>query len=124
MTLAVLVVVLALVAFAGRARQLFLVSVRDGRVLLVQGRIPPPLLDEFADIARDARLRLASVRAVREAERVRLVVRGTDDRVAQRFRNAFGIHPLAHLRAAAPPEDRNLGQLLGWTWLAWMLLGR
>ena len=124
MTVPALVMLAVLIALASRARQLFLVSVRDGRVLLVQGRIPPALLDAFADIARDARMRLGSIRAVRDAERVRLVVRGTDDRVAQRFRNAFGVHPLAHLRAAPPPDDRNLGQLLGWTWLAWVLLGR
>jgi hypothetical protein len=41
----------------------------------------------------------------------------------QRLRNVFGIHPVQKLRAAPPIRAKNLGQVLGIAWLAWMFLG-
>jgi hypothetical protein len=107
-----------------RLNELFLLSIRNGRTLIVRGRIPPSLLDAFADIGRAARIERATVQAIRGLSHARLVIRGVDDGTAQRFRNVFGIHPIRELRRAPRPSDRNLGQLIGWAWLAWLLLRR
>ena len=115
-------IVVAIVGY--RFNELFALSIRHGQLLLVRGRVPPGLLDAFADIARTSRIERATVRAVRGMQHARLVIRGVDDGTAQRFRNVFGIHPVHELRAAPPVADRNFGQLLGWTWLAWLLLRR
>jgi hypothetical protein len=110
--------------FAPRINELFLVSVREGRVLVVRGRVPPSLLDAVSDVARDARVERATLRAVRGSTHARLLVSGVDDGVAQRFRNVFGIHPIHELRQVPRSADRNAGQWLGWAWLAWLLLRR
>jgi hypothetical protein len=75
-----------------RDDEVFRVGIRAGRARVLRGRVPAALLEAFADIARDARVRRADVRAVRTGSGPRLVVTGVDDRVAQRFRNAFGLH--------------------------------
>jgi hypothetical protein len=90
----------------------------------VRGRIPPALLGAFADIVRGAGIARATLRAVRGPSHARLVVRGVDETTTQRLRNAFGIHPIHELRAAPDPTRRNLGQWLGWSWLAWLLMRR
>ena len=108
-----------------RANEVFFVSVRDGRALLVRGRCPTPLLQEFRDVVERAGVPRASIKGVREGGQPRLRVSGADEFTAQRLRNVFGSSrwgKLNHLRAAAPSRaDRNLGQLLGFAWLAWLL---
>lgn len=104
-----------------RANEIFCVSVRGGRVLLVRGRIPASLLEDFADVSARARLERATLRAVVQRGAPRLLVRGAPDHVAQRLRNTFGIRSLAVLRGAPPARGRNLGQILGVGWLAWCL---
>ena len=125
--LLVLVVVLIFVVgswLSLRANELFFISIRDGRMLVVRGRVPAALLDAFSDVVTDARVTNASVRAMRDGRHARLVLGGVDDGTAQRLRNVFGIHPMHELRSAPPASDRNLGQALGWAWLAWLLLRR
>ena len=120
----ILLVVLVIFVFGvviSRANELFYLSVRDGDVLLVRGRIPVRLRQDLVDVLQRAGVRDASVRAVRSSGHSRLVVSGVDEGVAQRLRNAFGVHPVQKLRAAPVATDRNLGQLLGIVWLAWML---
>lgn len=109
-----------------RTREIFCISVRDGRVLVVRGRITGSLLDGIADVVRRASVKRGSVRAVRGEHHARLVVRGTDEGTAQRLRNVFGHHPVQKLRSAPVASRRNLGQILGVAWLAWLLveLGR
>lgn len=124
------VVVVVLIALAvgawllWRANELFYLSVRDGRVLLVRGRIPPSLLHGIEDVVRRSAIRRASIRAVAGQHHARLVASGVDDGTAQRLRNVFGTHPVQKLRGAKLPEARNLGQLLGIAWLAWLFVGR
>lgn len=118
------VVIAALVVF-GRANEVFAVSVRNGRVLLVRGAIPPAVLDAFADVVQRARVRSAMIRAVRTETHARLVVSGADEAVTQRLRNVFGTHHWSTLRSQAPrPSARNVGQVLGVAWLAWMFARR
>ena len=124
MLLAVVVLLgLGLLLWASRARELFCLSVRAGRVLVVRGRIPPAVLAAIRDVvAAPPAVEDATLRAVLEENGARLVVTGTiDEGRAQRLRNVFGIFPVAKLRAAPPTNDRTLGQFLGIAWLAWLL---
>jgi hypothetical protein len=116
----VLVLLAAAVGLLTRANELFFVSVRGGDVLLVRGRLPPPLLDEIGDVIGRAGVARGSVRAVVERGAPRIVARGLEEGVAQRLRNVLGLYSLRQIRHA-PRAPRNLGQALGITWLAWLL---
>ncbi|MGE0786644.1 MAG: DUF3634 family protein [Sandaracinaceae bacterium] len=123
-TLLVLAAITVVVLFfLYRANEIFCVSVRDGRVLVVRGAVPPPLLNGMADIVRRDRVVRGTIRAVKSEGHARLVTRGLGEGTTQRLRNAFGTHPIHKLRAASAPKVKNLGQMLGIAWLAWALLG-
>ena len=123
--MAVAVLILLVVVFfwwMSRGAELFCLSVRDGRVLLVRGRVPPALLGELRDVVARPPVRSATLRAVREERGARLIVSGDiDDGRAQRLRNVFGLYPIAKLRTAPRSSDRTFGQVLGIAWLAWLL---
>ncbi|MBX5480871.1 MAG: DUF3634 family protein [Myxococcaceae bacterium] len=105
-----------------RAGELFFVSICDGRVLVVRGRIPQGLLNDFADVVRKPPVRRGSIRAVKTIQGGQLIARGVDEFREQRLRNIFRLYPLSNLRAQPPgPDRRTLGQLLGIAWLAWLL---
>ncbi len=104
-----------------RGGEIFALSVRDGRLLQVRGRIPAALFHDLQDVVKRARVRRASIRAVRAEGGARLVARGVDERVAQRLRNTLGVHPIAQLSRAPAMKGRNLGHLLGFAWLVWLL---
>lgn len=106
-----------------RSNELFCISVRAGRLLVVRGAVPGPLLHDIADVVRRDRVENASIRGVRADGHARIVASGVADTTAQRLRNVFGSHPIQKLRAAPTPRARNLGQVLGISWLAWLLLG-
>lgn len=105
-----------------RLGELFCISVRDGRCLVVRGRIGGNLLEGIADVVARAKVQRGTVRAVKGEHNARLVVRGIDEGTAQRLRNVFGTHPVQKLRQAPLVKNRNLGQLLGFAWLAWLLV--
>lgn len=121
--LGVLALALGFVLIGRRANQVFLLSVRAGRGLLVQGRMPARLQAELLEVLRRAGVDDATVRAVREGGRARLLASGAgiDEQVLQRLRNVFGTRTWRDLRLSPPPAHRNLGQRLGWRWLAWRL---
>jgi len=124
MTLLIVAVAITIALFwAARARELFCLSVRDGRVLVVRGRIPPGLLIAVREaLGHPTPVARGSVRAVRGEDGARLICAGDiDDGRAQRLRNCFAIYPVSQLRAAPPIEDATVGQLLGIAWLAWLL---
>ena len=117
-------IVLAVVWWAWRSRDIFCISVRRGRLLLVRGNLPQGLLNDFAEVVRDAGLQQATIRAVAQSDSARLIVQGpVGDGPAQRLRNVFGLCPVAKIRASRVRRQRNLGQLLGIVWLAWLLTG-
>lgn len=119
-----LLAVLAVVAlwWLTRTRELFHVSVRDGRVLVVRGRVPGSMLHEIAEAMRRPRVRRGSIRALRTESGARLVFRGDiDEGRQQRMRNVFALYPAAQLRHAPAIERPTLGQLAGIAWLAWLL---
>jgi hypothetical protein len=114
----------ALVAYfvITRSRELFVLSVRDGQVLPMRGRVPPGFLADVRSIVARPPVRGATIRAVKGEHHARLKVSGdVDEGRAQRLRNAFGLRPMAQLRAAPIVGKPTLGQVLGIAWLAWLL---
>ena len=119
----VLGIVAVVVFFAWRSAEIFCVSVRNGRVLVIRGRVPPALLRAIREIVgSQPAVTHGTIRAVRADHGARLTAGGAiDDSRLQRLRNAFGLFPTSKLRAAAPVARPTLGQVLGIAWLAWML---
>ena len=115
-------VVVLVVFFAMRPGEIFCVSVRDGRALVIRGRVPPALRAIREIVASQPAIARATIKAVRGEHGARLTARGAiDEGRIQRLRNAFGLFPTAKLRTAAPIARPSLGQVLGIAWLAWML---
>lgn len=122
MILIVLAVFLIIFFLAARARQLFCLSVRDGRVLVVRGRIPGTLLSDIREVVGEPPVGKATIVALKEEDGARLAVSGDiDPGRAQRLRNIFHLYPLSKLRAAPAVARPTLGQMLGIAWLAWLL---
>jgi hypothetical protein len=105
-----------------RLGEIFCISVRDGRCLVVRGRIGGNLLEGLADVVQRAHVKKGTIRAVKGEHHARLVLRGIDEGTGQRLRNVFGHHPVQKLRDAPLAKKRNLGQMLGVAWLAWLLV--
>ena len=102
-----------------RINELFLLSVRNGRVIVVRGRVPPGFLRDVRMIMRG--VPRATIRGVKSEGHARITGSGLDERVLQRLRNAFGTYPASRLRGAPPITRPTLGQVLGIAWLAWLL---
>ncbi len=129
MLLAAVLVGAVIMMVIARANELFYVSIRDGRCIVVRGHVPPSLLRELREVVRLSGVRRGKVRAVKDGGQPRLFVEGLDDRVAQRLRNSFGARGFGRMTAsgsaaASGSSSRNLGQLLGLAWLAWWLTPR
>jgi hypothetical protein len=104
-----------------RAGEIFCLSVRNGRVLVVRGRIPAGLLSDIRDVVTKPVVGSATIRAVKAEHGARLVVSGIDEGRQQRLRNIFRLYPISNLRAAPVVAQPTLGQVLGIAWLAWLL---
>lgn len=121
-SLAILLVVALGIFYLKSHDYAFWLEFREGRFLLMRGSLPPSLLADFADITRaepSAKIRL---RAHKGNGRARLLISGTlSEGTAQRLRNAFGLYPEVRLRAKHRTQHPNLGQRLGWPWLAFAL---
>jgi hypothetical protein len=105
-----------------RSRELFYVSVRRGRVLVVRGRIPGGFLHEASETVRKPIVARAGIRGVKGENGAQLSFSGDlDEGRRQRLRNIFALYPASQLRAASRVERPTLGQLLGIAWLAWLL---
>jgi len=111
----------ALLWASGRAREICVLSVRGGRVLVMRGALPASLYEGLADVVERQRTARGTIRVLRDGERARLEARGLDEYAAQRARNVLGTYPLPRLLAATPVRTRNLGQRLGLAWLGWRL---
>ncbi len=122
-------ILVAAVAYlvVSRMNEIFCVSIRDGLCLVVRGHVSPALWRELTAVVRLARVESGTVRAIKEEGRPRLVTRGLDEGTTQRLRNAFGSAGFGGAKASAPQpggRSRNLGQILGFAWLAWLFVGR
>ena len=104
-----------------RVGELFCVSVRQGKVLVVRGRVPAGLLQEIASMVNRPVVRRATIRGLKTEHGGRVVFSGDiDDARRQRIRNVFGLYPAAKLRQAPAIGRPTLGQLMGIAWLAWL----
>jgi hypothetical protein len=115
-------VVLGAWLWSERKRELFFLSFRSGKLLVIRGRVPQALLNDFSDALRRQQITRATLKAMRRPTGAQLSVGGEiDDFQAQRLRNLFRVYPLSNLSAAPAANDRTVGQVLGIAWLAWML---
>jgi hypothetical protein len=104
-----------------RTRELFCISVRGGKVLIVRGRVPGGLLSEIAEVMRRPAVKRATVKAMRGEHGAFLSFSGTlDEGRQQRLRNIFALYPASQLRCAPAIKQPTFGQLVGIAWLAWL----
>jgi hypothetical protein len=105
-----------------RVGELFYISVRDGKALVVRGRVPVSLLQELKEIVANPKVKRGSIRAFKTETGGQLSCGGDiDDGREQRMRNTFMLYPASQLRQAPAIARPTLGQLSGIAWLAWML---
>ena len=117
----VLVVVLAAVAvwWFTRVGELFYISVRDSKCLVVRGRVPISMLQEFREAVKG--VRRGSIHAQKTETGGELFCRGDiDPGREQRMRNTFMLYPTSKLRQAPAIARPTVGQLSGIAWLAWL----
>lgn len=115
-----LVLVTVLLTALTRANELFCLSFRRGKVLVVRGAVPGPVLGAFLEVLSHPMAENALVKGF--LGEVRLTVAGVDAEQVQRLRNAFGLFPAP----SSVPRRRNLAwwQFVGFVWLAWWMEGR
>jgi hypothetical protein len=80
-----------------RSRELFRITVRDGKQRLTRGYAPVALLNDFGSAVR--RVKRGTIRAYRSGDSARLTFSGDIDAdAAQRLRNMLSLYPIARLR--------------------------
>jgi hypothetical protein len=84
---------------AKRARTIFVVVVREGRVVTARGRLAPTMLHDLEDVFRATR---STGRVTAYVARGALAIDapGLSENAAQRVRNVVGVVPLPRLRTA------------------------
>ena len=117
------VVALNMYLWSQRASELFCLSARAGRVLIVRGRVPPALLGSIRDIVDGAPVvARATIRAVRGNHGARLLCGGAiDEGRAQRLRNVFGVYPMRSSRPPPPSGSRRWASGWGSRGSPWLL---
>lgn len=90
---AVVAALVALVWAAQRSRELFVLSVRQGKTEVLRGRPPHALLRDLADVFERTKVEAATVKVLRESSKPRLVAQGLDEIALQRARNVLGSFP-------------------------------
>lgn len=116
-----LLVAAAVLWWAVSGRALFKLSIRDGEVLVVKGRVPVRFLQDVREVVADERLARGTITAVARQHGAGLSFSGVPEGPQQRLRNAFRLYPVADIRHAPPISEPSVGQLLGIAWLAWLL---
>lgn len=105
-----------------RTGELFCISVRDGKVLVVRGRVPGGMLSELREVVARPPIKRGTIRALKTEHGGRLTFSGgIDEGRQQRMRNIFALYPASQLRKAPAIQRPTLGQLSGIAWLAWLL---
>lgn len=98
--LALLVIPLAIALM--RANELFCLKLRGGRLMLARGRIPQRLLNDMADVVRDAGVSACTIRGLSEGNRAVVEARGElGEGHRQRLRNVIAQWPVARIRTAS-----------------------
>jgi Protein of unknown function (DUF3634) len=102
-----------------RQSELFCLSVREGKTVVVRGRITTALRTDIADVMRSREIRRAIIKGYRGEHGGSLGFSGEiDEGTQQRLRNIFALYPASSLRNAPAIAKPTLGQLLGIAWLA------
>jgi hypothetical protein len=96
--------VAALIYWAGRYAELFLIRVDQGKPRLVRGRIPPRLLSDISEVVRRAKIDSAKIRVLSERGEPQLVAPGLGEGTCQQLRNVVGAYKVAQIRAGAKPQ--------------------
>lgn len=105
-----------------RGNELFLISVRDGKVLVVRGRVPVSLLQDLREIVNRPTVKRGTIKARKTEYGAQISASGDiDEGREQRMRNTFQLYPASKLRSAPIDKQRTMGQVTGIVWLAWML---
>lgn len=118
-----LLVVLAVVGlwWFTRKGELFYVSVRNGKCLVVRGRVPTSMLQELAEAVKKPQVKRGGIRAWRTESGGQLRCSGDiDEGREQRMRNTFMLYPVSKMRQAPAIARPTLGQLSGIAWIAWL----
>jgi hypothetical protein len=123
-SLVLLLGLLALLLFASRAREVCVLSVRRGRLMVMRGALPPAVFEALADVVERSAVARGTIQILRDGERGRVQASGLDSHAEQRVRNVIGTYPLVRLLAGARAPSPNLGQRLGLAWLAWHIRER
>ena len=116
-----IIAVLAVIAlwWFTRMGELFYVSVRNGKCLVVRGRVPTSMLQEFREATKH--VKRGSIRAWRTESGGQLRCSGDiDEGREQRMRNTFMLYPVSKMRQAPAIAKPTLGQLSGIAWIAWL----
>jgi hypothetical protein len=121
--LLLLVLVGLVVFFVWRSAELFCLSWRGDRLVLVRGRLPPMLKGDLADALSHMKAPPCTVVARKEEGGAQLRAHGLDEFAEQRLRNIFRLYPISALRAARAPSRGRLWRLLGISWLVVWALG-
>jgi hypothetical protein len=104
-----------------RMGELFYVSVRNGKCLVVRGRVPTSMLQEFAEAVNKPTVKRGAIRAWRTESGGQLRCSGNiDEGREQRMRNTFMLYPMSKMRQAPAIAKPTLGQLSGIAWIAWL----
>jgi hypothetical protein len=101
--LLLLLLTMPLVVALMRANELFALRMRQGRLQLVRGRIPPRLLSDIDDVLQRAGAGRVDLRGVVEDGRATLRVAGgaLEPTTMQRLRNTISLWPVAKIRNAS-----------------------
>lgn len=85
-----------------RARHLFALEIRKGKIVRIKGRIPPVVVGDLADVFKDTDTN-GTLAGSRERSRIRLDFSGTiSDDVMQRARNVVGMFSLSRFQGQSP----------------------
>ena len=84
---------------SGRARELCVLAIAQGRVRVLRGALPASLLEALQDIVTRQRVQAGKLRVLRDGDAARLEA-NLDAGTQQRMRNVLGTYPLARLLAA------------------------
>lgn len=104
-----------------RAGELFYISVRDGKLLVVRGRVPVSMLQELRDCVQNPTVRRGSIKAFKTESGGQLTCSGDiSEGREQRMRNTFMLYPASKYRITTAAKERTFGQLVGIAWVAWM----